>query len=341
MNEKVSFLLTKGYNTFIFQGQLCEWELPLFKFWDWRCDMFRQQWVKFLPLFVMVLVTFSACTGTTTTPAVTPTPDPASSPEMYVQKYAPNVAMDSLPDGSITASGSMVNDQAVAISIGITVYPEGKLPKLIAGEGGQPLDVARIGDQSVAYRTQATDSSTGNMSARGASTTVLDFTKGNTQVHLSAYPITGGDVAPEQLVSQAQQIEKELPAKLTLQPLPVPSTAQVNSFTFNEYIKSVELGKQVADGAVEITVTRLFATQDISHCLRFVFNKAPKTVILALFDEKQNAYISKSSSGLNSEEEKILQATRCIDRAGLAVGKYDLGVWVNNDFVSEYSFDVK
>ncbi|MCE1254931.1 MAG: hypothetical protein LWX83_15460, partial [Anaerolineae bacterium] len=246
----------------------------------------------------LVLLLMSACSPSAA-PAPTPTPNPADSPEYYVQKYASNISVDRLGDDSLMASAVSVDNKAVATNINLTVYNESKMPRLMAGEGGTALEIPKIGDQAIAY--QAAD---------GTDTTVLDFTKGNVQVHLSAYLITGGEAPLDGLVKLAQDLEKSLPARLPVQALALPSTAQINSLTFNEYIKQVELGKQVATGSIEIKATKVFAPDDVNHCLNIKLNQRPETLQLALYDDQQQKYLSKSISVVNPDEEKAQQITR-------------------------------
>ena len=132
----------------------------------------------------------SACTG----PLAASTADPALAPEIYIQKYSSSVVTELLPQGGTTASATMVNDKAVVQSINVSVFPADKLPRLIPGEGGTPVDIAKIGDQTMAYQT--TDAANKNPPI------MLDFTKGNIQVHLSAYSIAGG-IVPVRAVCQS------------------------------------------------------------------------------------------------------------------------------------------
>ncbi len=293
-----------------------------------------------LCIFWVVVLLLSAC-NPSGTPVLTPspTPDPATTPEYYLQKYAGNVTVDRLADDSLMASTVRVDNKAVATTISLTVYSDSKLPRLMAGEGGTPLDIPEIGDQAIAYRT-LNGGSAGAANTENSST-VLDFTKGNVQVHLSAYLIPGGEASLDDLVKLAQEIEKALPVRLPVQAILVPATAQINSYTFNEYIKKVELGKQVATGSVEVKATNVFSPDDVNHCLNFQLNKRPESLQLALFDDQQQKYLSKSVTLVNDAEEKAQQVTRCVKRAALTPGSYAISVWVNDDFVSEYAFEVK
>jgi hypothetical protein len=169
---------------------------------------------------------------------------------------------------------------------------------------------------------------------------MLDFTKGNIQVHLSAYSIAGGKVPVADLVKLAQEIEISLPGQLPVQSLAL-TPENADQTLLGQTIKNVVVGKQSAVGASEIESASVFSTQDVSHCLQFVFNQQPEHITLALYDEQQHIYLTKLTSTLNSEEAKKLQMTRCINRSGLTAGHYHLGVWVNSSFVAGYPFEVK